>query len=80
MVEYEILVYRGVNINYKVFGQTPLHLACIEGSLKMCKCLLKNAADVNKLMDICSPLRFAARFSFTAICALLVDKGAEIIG
>ncbi|KAL8575935.1 hypothetical protein ACOMHN_027333 [Nucella lapillus] len=60
-------------------GETPLHVACINGNLKRVRTLLAEGHPVN-VRDHCgwTPLHEAANHNFVAVVEVLLDSGADI--
>ena len=55
-------------------GETPLHWACLRGSLKIVRILLQNGADINaKDKDFNTPLHFAAEGGKKSIVKFLLS-------
>lgn len=68
------------NLNYRFDdGQTPLHLAAIQGHTSITKYLLENNAFTN-VQDSsgATPLHEAVRYGHTKIAKLLLDAGAQV--
>ncbi|XP_076449384.1 tonsoku-like protein [Babylonia areolata] len=60
-------------------GETPLHVACINGNVKRVRTLLAEGHPVN-VRDHCgwTPLHEAANHNYPAIVEVLLDVGADI--
>ena len=74
------LINSGADVN-KANGnnETPLHIACLHGSLKTAKCLIASGADPNVKTNLFeeSPLHFAVQQGNEELCILLFDAGAD---
>ena len=68
------------NLNYRYDdGQTPLHLAAIQGHTAVVKYLLNNKAQTNVQDSTgATPLHEAVRYGHAQIVKLLLDFGADI--
>lgn len=77
----ELLLNKKANVNAKdAMGNTPLHLAALEGKQDVIKLLLDNGAEVNEQNDLGNTsLHFAMQNGYSEISTLLTDAGAEIL-
>jgi ankyrin repeat protein len=68
-------------VEYKSkLGDSPLHLASIEGYLEIMKLLIFHGADVNSKNDSGNtPLIWASKFGYLEIVKLLIDNNADVI-
>jgi len=68
-------------VEYKSkLGDSPLHLASIEGYLEIMKLLIFHGADVNSKNDSGNtPLIWASKFGDLEIVKLLIDNNADVI-
>lgn len=76
------LVFSGVPLvdpNQKgIDGDTPLHVACLDGSIEDAETLLNANADVNIRGDIGNtPLHVAVSFGHVELVKLLLSRGAR---
>ncbi|GLE05919.1 hypothetical protein PINS_up015130 [Pythium insidiosum] len=67
-------------------GCTPLHMACLNGSLNIVRLLVANEASLSEKMtdtlvklEGATPLSIAVRRGFVAITKCLVDAGADVV-
>lgn len=70
-----------VGVNAKGYREnTPLHLACQQGHLELCKLLIKRGADVKAVNEAgCTPLHEAVLAeNASLITVLLIKHGADI--
>ncbi|KAK8043240.1 hypothetical protein PG994_013723 [Apiospora phragmitis] len=79
----ELLVQWGADVNMRGVGMrdTPLQLACEQGSYEMVVFLLKNEADVRVAPSLAggsTALQMAARAGNSKIAQLLIDNGADV--
>ena len=59
-------------------GDTPLHIASLEGNRHATRLLLEAGADVNAKGDMsCSPLYFAVMGKHVQVAGLLLQHGAD---
>ena len=60
-------------------SRTPLHLACIHGSLLLVRLLIKNGADIQaKANHKATPLHYAAIHGHVEVARFLIRKGAQV--
>ena len=81
----EILLQQNLDVNAADnMGRTPLFPATYKEHLRVVRLLLDGGADPNNASYMnffsYSPLELAAEFGYTAIAALLLDKGASLDG
>lgn len=71
------LVQHGAKCNIRdARGNTPLHYCCLNGHLEPAQILIQHGANVNQPNERGNtPLHEAARFNFTSLVKLLLDRG-----
>jgi serine/threonine-protein phosphatase 6 regulatory ankyrin repeat subunit B len=79
----KILLDRGVDVNVQVTGEdntTPLHSACVSGSVEMVRLLLESGADgnVSTSTDKRTPLHWATQEGHLEVIELLLIFRANI--
>lgn len=77
----KLLLAHGANVNAKnQFGHTPLIYTLIKECLEASKILIENGADVDVFdtLDRSTPLIKAAANGFLDMCALLIEKHADV--
>jgi ankyrin repeat protein len=77
----ELLLHHGADINLgNRTGYTPLHNACFNSSIELCRFLIDHGADVNIYDDeyLWTPLQVAIDNQDIDICRLLIEKGTNI--
>ncbi len=76
---FNILITAGASLDIFVNGQTALHVAADNGSLKVCKILIENGAQVNTQdMFGRTPLQYAALDGHLGVCKVLIDAGGDV--
>jgi len=76
----EILITRGADLEAKnMFGETPLHVAAINGHIDVVEVLLDKGADLNaKNLLGNTPLHLAASRSQKDMAEILITRGADL--
>ena len=77
----EYFIQKGADVNAKdKDGNTPLHLAAMNGKIDVAKVLLKHNADVNaKNNEGRTALHYATDFNHRDLVELLLAHGASIL-
>jgi hypothetical protein len=75
-----MLLIKGIEIESKdMFGDTPLILAALRGSVEICKLLLEHGAKIeSKNIDGFTPLLCACQEGHLSVVSLLIDRGANV--
>ncbi|CAH1798857.1 unnamed protein product [Owenia fusiformis] len=86
ITEVKKLVLQDININYKLYYNTPLTLAARLGHVDILKVLIEANADVDRVgcaNKLCTPLIYAAKYhentsTATEMIAILLEADADI--
>ncbi len=75
----EYLAYKLVDVNQvSMFGDYPLHVAAVRGSIEEIEVLLQNGANINAKGEYdLTPLHHAAEHGHLAAVKILLENGAD---
>lgn len=65
-------------IEFSVYGKSPLHLAISKGDIEAVKKFVTYGTNTNKMVNNMTPLMVAARFNQCEIIKILLANGADL--